>query len=180
MYNGPSRNSGPYHGSMIPLPFSFDPGFWTSCYRTGWSSPKKDASSYLKGPTPARDSHLERWNDIFLVYQSPPSGRLTKRCEVRPPKRTSYTLELNLTSNYLLYSSVESIKTVDGVFSGLLDTQFCSFLASKWDFFISAGRSSQSNGTRERHEIAWRLGKDITWQSRVTIMTFPLSTIKGL
>ena len=34
---------------------------------------------------------------FLLLYKNPPRGRLTKRSEVWSPKRTRYTLELNLT-----------------------------------------------------------------------------------
>ena len=36
---------------------------------------------------------------ILIKIESPPNGRLTKMCEIRTPKRSQYTIELNLTSN---------------------------------------------------------------------------------
>ena len=37
---------------------------------------------------------------MLIEIESPPNGRLTKICEIRTPKRSRHTEELNFTSNY--------------------------------------------------------------------------------
>ena len=104
-----------------------------------------------------------------------------KNSEVWSPERTSYTLELNLTSNYLLYSSVESIKTAHWVVLGLFIWQPSSFLArihGNYENLSLLASKAASNETRDGHKIARLNAKVVTWPSHVADNGFSISHLK--